>query len=91
MQSLEASYNKQLLEIRETRQKINTILDEIEKTTIKELDDKMANLKASLKTDVDNCSMLKNELKLLSDVIHGIVNKSRAELHLLQIRKVWKR
>ncbi|KAH3776079.1 hypothetical protein DPMN_177492 [Dreissena polymorpha] len=80
MQSFQISYNKQLDDIRQTRQKINAILDMIEKNTIKKLDDMMANLKASFKTDSDNCSKLKNELKQLSDAIHDIVDKGKAEL-----------
>ncbi|KAH3776086.1 hypothetical protein DPMN_177499 [Dreissena polymorpha] len=87
MQSSQVSYNKQLDEIRQTRQKINAILDKIEKNTIKELDDMMANLKASLKTDSDNCSKLKNELKQLSDAIHDIVDKGKAELAFIASKK----
>ncbi|KAH3824504.1 hypothetical protein DPMN_126341 [Dreissena polymorpha] len=87
MQSLQVSYNKQLDEIRQTRKKINTMLDEIEKTTIKELDAEMTTLKASLKTDLDNCSKLKNELKHLSDAIHDIVDKSKAELSFIASKK----
>ncbi|KAH3824495.1 uncharacterized protein LOC127832611 [Dreissena polymorpha] len=83
MQSLQVSYNKQLHEIHQTRKKINTMLDEIEKTTVKELDAEMTTLKASLKTDLDNCSKLKNELKHLSDAIHDIVDKSKAELSFI--------
>ncbi|KAH3768200.1 hypothetical protein DPMN_169412 [Dreissena polymorpha] len=87
MQSLQVSYNTQLHEIRQTRQKINTILDKIEKNTIKELEDKMTTLKASLKTDLDNCSKLKNELKHLSDAIHDIVDKGKAELSFIASKK----
>ncbi|KAH3776091.1 hypothetical protein DPMN_177504 [Dreissena polymorpha] len=87
MQSLQVSRNKQLDEIRQTRQKINAILDKIEKNTIKELDDKMTTLKASLKTDLDNCSKLKNELKHLSDAIHDIVDKGKAELSFIASMK----
>ncbi|XP_052230959.1 uncharacterized protein LOC127844604 isoform X3 [Dreissena polymorpha] len=87
MQSLQVSYNTHLHEIRQTRQKINTIFDKIEKNTIKELDDKMTSLKASLKTDLDNCSKLKNELKQLSDAIHDIVDKGKADLSFIASKK----
>ncbi|XP_052255542.1 uncharacterized protein LOC127861180 isoform X2 [Dreissena polymorpha] len=87
MQSLQVSYNKQLHEIRDSRQEINTILDEIEKNTIQELDGKMTSLRASVKTNVDNCSKLQNELKRLSDTIHDIVDKGKAELSFIASKK----
>ncbi|KAH3750258.1 uncharacterized protein LOC127847675 [Dreissena polymorpha] len=87
MQSLQVLYNKQLHEIGQTRQKINTILDEIEKTTLKELEDKMTSLKASVNTNVDNCSKLKNELTRLRDTIHDIVDKGKAELSFIASKK----
>ncbi|KAH3718053.1 hypothetical protein DPMN_060851 [Dreissena polymorpha] len=54
---------------------------------MKELDDKLASLKASVKTDADNCSKLKNELKQLNDAIHDIVDKSNAELTFIASKK----
>ncbi|XP_052247084.1 uncharacterized protein LOC127855482 [Dreissena polymorpha] len=87
MQSLQASYDKQVHEIRQTRQKMNTIFDEIEKTTMKELDDKMTSLKASLKTDVDNGSKLKNELNQISGAINDIVDNGKAELIFIASKK----
>ncbi|XP_052223446.1 uncharacterized protein LOC127839212 [Dreissena polymorpha] len=87
MQSLPASYTKQLHEIRQTRQKINAILDEMEKTTINELDERMTSLKASIKTDVDNCNKIMIKLKQLGDVIHDIVDKGKAELTFIASKK----
>ncbi|KAH3717135.1 hypothetical protein DPMN_059914 [Dreissena polymorpha] len=87
MQSLQASYDKQLYVIHDTRQKINSILDNIEKNTMKELDDKLASLKASVKTDADNCSKLKNELKQLNDAIQDSVDKGKAELTFIASKK----
>ncbi|KAH3718406.1 hypothetical protein DPMN_061210 [Dreissena polymorpha] len=87
MESLQASYNKQLHKIHDTRQKINTILDEIEKNTVKELDDKMTILKASIKTDVDNCSKVNNELNRLSDAMHDILDKGKVELLFIASKK----
>ncbi|KAH3749885.1 hypothetical protein DPMN_184400 [Dreissena polymorpha] len=91
MQSLQVSYNKQLNEIRDTRQKINTILDKIEQNTIKELEDKMASLNVSVQTNVDNCSKLQNELKRLSNTIHDIVDKGKAELLFIASKKCLKK
>ncbi|KAH3717361.1 hypothetical protein DPMN_060147 [Dreissena polymorpha] len=54
---------------------------------MKELDDKLASLKASVKTDADNCSKLKNELKQLNDAIQDIVDKGKAELTFIASKK----
>ncbi|KAH3718033.1 hypothetical protein DPMN_060831 [Dreissena polymorpha] len=54
---------------------------------MKELDDKLASLKASVKTDAENCSKLKNELKQLNDSIHDIVDKGKAELTFIASKK----
>ncbi|XP_052211973.1 uncharacterized protein LOC127831032 isoform X1 [Dreissena polymorpha] len=87
MQSLQVSYDKQLHEIHKTRKKINSILDKIEKNTMKELDDKLTNLKASVKTDTDNCSKLKNDLEQLSGAIHDVVDKGKVELSFIASKK----
>ncbi|KAH3778186.1 hypothetical protein DPMN_179639 [Dreissena polymorpha] len=54
---------------------------------MKELDDKLASLKESVKTDADNCSKLKNELKQLNDAIQDIVDKGKAELTFIASKK----
>ncbi|KAH3750225.1 hypothetical protein DPMN_184744 [Dreissena polymorpha] len=87
MQSLQVSYKKQLHEIGQARKRINIILDEMEKTTLKELEDKMMCLKASVNTNVENCSKLQTELKRLSDTIHDIVDKGKAELSFIASKK----
>ncbi|KAH3718410.1 hypothetical protein DPMN_061214 [Dreissena polymorpha] len=90
MQVLEASFNKQLHEIRETSQKMIAILDEMEKIFMIELADKMTSLNASLQTDLVNSSMLQNELKRLSEAIHDTVqsaDKGKAELAYIASKK----
>ncbi|XP_052235162.1 tripartite motif-containing protein 66-like isoform X2 [Dreissena polymorpha] len=87
IQSLKASYKKQLHEIGQTRQKINTILDEMEKTTMKELDARMTSLKASLKSDLDKIIKLKNETKQFGDAIHAIVDKGKEEIAFIASKK----
>ncbi|KAH3718404.1 hypothetical protein DPMN_061208 [Dreissena polymorpha] len=91
MQSLQVSYNEKLHEIRQTRQKINTILDEIENTTLKELDAKMTSLKAALNTELENCNKLKHELKRLSNAIENIIDKGKAELIFIASKKCLKK
>ncbi|XP_052245445.1 uncharacterized protein LOC127854442 [Dreissena polymorpha] len=87
MLTLQALYDKLLDEICDTRQTINIILDKIEKNTIQELDDKMTSLKASIKTDLDNCIKLKNELKQLSGAINDIIDKGKSELTFIASKK----
>ncbi|KAH3718076.1 hypothetical protein DPMN_060874 [Dreissena polymorpha] len=58
---------------------------------MKELDDKLASLKASIKTDADNCSKLKIELQQLRDSIHDIVDKGKAELSFIASKKCLKK
>ncbi|XP_052245616.1 E3 ubiquitin-protein ligase TRIM33-like [Dreissena polymorpha] len=87
MQSLQVSYNEELHELRQTRKKINTLFDEIEKNTLKELDDKMTRLKASLNNDMENCNKLKNELNRLSNAIENIIDKGKAELIFIASKK----
>ncbi|KAH3717258.1 uncharacterized protein LOC127855710 [Dreissena polymorpha] len=87
MQSLQVSYDKQLHEIHETRKQINSILDNIEQNTMKELDDKLTNLKASVKADTDNCSKLKNDLEQLSGAINDVVDKGKVELSFIASKK----
>ncbi|KAH3716710.1 hypothetical protein DPMN_059438 [Dreissena polymorpha] len=69
---------------------MNIILDKIEKNTIQELDDKMTSLKASIKTDLDICIKLKNELKQLSGAINDIIDKGKAELTFIASKKCLK-
>ncbi|KAH3841154.1 hypothetical protein DPMN_114612 [Dreissena polymorpha] len=87
MLTLQASYNKLLDEICDTRQTINIILDKVEKNTIQELDVKMTSLKASIKTDLDNCIKLKNDLKQLSGAINDINDKGKADLTFIASKK----
>ncbi|KAH3718293.1 hypothetical protein DPMN_061096 [Dreissena polymorpha] len=87
MQSLQVSYNEELHELRKTRKKINTLFDEIENTTLKELDDKMTRLKVSLNNDMENCNKLKNELNRLSNAIENIIDKGKAELIFIASKK----
>ncbi|KAH3717420.1 uncharacterized protein LOC127855740 [Dreissena polymorpha] len=57
---------------------------------MEELDDKLASLKASVKTDVDNCSKLKIELKRPNDATHDIVDKGKAERTFIASKKCLK-
>ncbi|KAH3718341.1 hypothetical protein DPMN_061144 [Dreissena polymorpha] len=47
----------------------------------------MTSLKAYVKTNSDNCSKLKHKLKRLSNSIHDIVDKGKAELTFIASKK----
>ncbi|KAH3799572.1 hypothetical protein DPMN_153183 [Dreissena polymorpha] len=53
MKSLQVSYEEMLKEIRSKRERINAALDELEKATLKEMDEVQASWNACLKFDVD--------------------------------------
>ncbi|XP_052267088.1 uncharacterized protein LOC127868936 isoform X2 [Dreissena polymorpha] len=59
------------------RRQINAHLDELEKATLKEMDELKASWNASLKFDVDTCSRLHTELTRLSDAIQEIGKKNK--------------
>ncbi|KAH3702504.1 hypothetical protein DPMN_077527 [Dreissena polymorpha] len=83
IQSVQSSYDEQLHKIQETRQKILAALDMLEKKTLREMKDTLRKLQASLKSDVDKCSTLENELKQLRDSIQVISDKSKQELSFI--------
>ncbi|XP_052255544.1 uncharacterized protein LOC127861182 [Dreissena polymorpha] len=83
IQSVQSSYDEQLRKIQETRQKILAALDMLEKKTLQEMKDTLTKLQASLKSDVDKCSTLGNELKQLRDAIQDISDKSKQELSFI--------
>ncbi|KAH3842485.1 uncharacterized protein LOC127876453 [Dreissena polymorpha] len=87
IKSVEDSFREQLQEVRDVRQKLNAALDELENVTMKELEDMRTALQAALKIDVDNCNRLKDELKQLSEAVHGLADKSMEELSFIAAMK----
>ncbi|KAH3836043.1 hypothetical protein DPMN_109412 [Dreissena polymorpha] len=83
IQSVQSSNDEQLHKIQETRQKILAALNMLEKKTLQEIKDTLTKLQASLKSDVDKCSTLGNELKQLRDAIQDISDKSKQELSFI--------
>ncbi|XP_052275453.1 uncharacterized protein LOC127874845 isoform X2 [Dreissena polymorpha] len=77
LKSLQVSHEEMLKEIRSKRERINASLDELEKATLKEMDEVKASWNASLKFDVDTCSRLYTELTCLSDAIQEIGKKNK--------------
>ncbi|KAH3832252.1 hypothetical protein DPMN_105533, partial [Dreissena polymorpha] len=72
LKKLQGSYDKAYDEIKVFRQKINDILDELERSTIYSLETLLQTMKQSLKTDTDKCSKATNGLKKISDAITNI-------------------
>ena len=87
IQSVESSYKQRLQEVSDVRHKLNAALDQLEKATLKELDNMGAALQASLKIDVDNCNKLKDKLKQLSEAVQDHADRSKAELSFIVERK----
>ncbi|XP_052234229.1 tripartite motif-containing protein 66-like [Dreissena polymorpha] len=82
------SFSELLQEVRDVRQKLNASLDELEKVTIKELEDARTAMKDSLKIDVDNCIRLKDELKQLTEAVQELDDKkNKEELSFIAGRK----
>ncbi|KAH3851456.1 hypothetical protein DPMN_093938 [Dreissena polymorpha] len=76
MKSLQVSYEERLKEMRGMREQINAALDELEKATLKEMDEGKASWNTSLKFDIDSCSRLHTELTHFSDAIKEIGKKN---------------
>ncbi|XP_052251560.1 uncharacterized protein LOC127858436 [Dreissena polymorpha] len=87
IQTVEGSLNEKLQEIRELRKKLNSALDELENTTLKELDEIRTTLQTSLKKHVECCSKLKDELQQLNEAVQGLCDKNKKELEFLASRK----
>ncbi|KAH3851933.1 hypothetical protein DPMN_094420 [Dreissena polymorpha] len=86
MKSLQVSYEERLKEVRSMRKRINATLDELEKTTLKELDEVKASWNASFKFDVDACSRLRIKLTHLNQTLQE-TGKKNAELAFIAYQK----
>ncbi|KAH3824551.1 hypothetical protein DPMN_126388 [Dreissena polymorpha] len=83
IQGVQSSFDEQLHKIQETREKVIAALNMLEKETLREMKDTLTTIQATLKSDVDKCATLQDELKQLGDAILEISNKSRQELSLI--------
>ncbi|KAH3749055.1 hypothetical protein DPMN_183545 [Dreissena polymorpha] len=87
IQFLEVSYTERLQEIQDMRNKLNATLDELENTTIKELDETRTTLQKSLKNNIDKCSRLKDELQQLGEAVQSLYEKSKKDIEFIASRK----
>ncbi|KAH3796034.1 hypothetical protein DPMN_149598 [Dreissena polymorpha] len=74
--SMHESYKKSAQDIYNFRQKINTALDELETMTTTNLDVAMITLESDLKTGIDNCSKVEEELNCFKNVMQDISEKN---------------
>ncbi|KAH3835114.1 hypothetical protein DPMN_108457 [Dreissena polymorpha] len=84
---LEVSCREQLREMKDLRTKLNAALDELENTTLKELDEIRIKLQTSLKKDLDNSRRLKDDLQTLSEAVNCLCDKSRKDIEFISSRK----
>ncbi|XP_052781940.1 E3 ubiquitin-protein ligase TRIM56-like [Mya arenaria] len=69
-------------EIKAIREKINDILDKMEKTTVQELDGLMADQELSIKKDMESCTHVDDELKSIMDDIQSKDSSSEPPLYI---------
>ncbi|KAH3720336.1 hypothetical protein DPMN_063233 [Dreissena polymorpha] len=86
MESLEKLYKKILEEINALRKTINDSLDKLEKYTKKELDTLLATMRASIQTDIKNCTESIKNITCLHEDLLKIKDKSEA-LSFIKYRK----
>ncbi|KAH3802568.1 hypothetical protein DPMN_156246 [Dreissena polymorpha] len=83
IQFVDISYSEKLQEIREMRKNLNAFLDKLEQSTLKELNDKRTTLQTSLKKDIENCRILKDELRHLGEAVHSLGVKSKKDIEFI--------
>ncbi|KAH3869841.1 hypothetical protein DPMN_033012 [Dreissena polymorpha] len=69
------------------RKKLNADLERLENSTLKELDEIKTALQTSLKKDIDNCRLLKDELQHLREAVQGLCDKSKKDIEFIASRK----
>ncbi|XP_052219825.1 uncharacterized protein LOC127837057 isoform X2 [Dreissena polymorpha] len=83
IQYVEELYCEKLQDIQDLRKKLNTALDALENTTLKQLDAIRYTLQTSLKKDIDNCSRLQDKLKQVSEAVNVLNYKSKKEIKFI--------
>ncbi|XP_052272267.1 uncharacterized protein LOC127872861 isoform X2 [Dreissena polymorpha] len=86
LKKLQDSYDIACVEIKALRQKINDILDELERNTIRDLDTLLHTRKQSLQSDTDTCLKAINSLKKIGDAINNI-EKGQKDISFIAYQK----
>ncbi|KAH3848013.1 hypothetical protein DPMN_090350 [Dreissena polymorpha] len=84
--SLQASYTARLQEIQEMRIEINLALDKLQNATLKEMNEKMDTLNASITINVDKCSAIVKDIERLSTTVTNLKN-TNDELSFIAYQK----
>ncbi|KAH3747069.1 hypothetical protein DPMN_181491 [Dreissena polymorpha] len=79
---LHGSYNEEIQKLLEMRRKINKLLDELETSTAKDMNDGLISLQNLLESDLKKCTRLQDELKQLHEAIQSITDKDTAEFFI---------
>ncbi|KAH3737272.1 hypothetical protein DPMN_043855 [Dreissena polymorpha] len=87
IQLIKGSYDEQLQKLTETRRNINAALDKIETNTKNEMVATMTKLEYSLKSNVEKCTRLQNELNRHREAIQEICNKDTPKLSFITSKK----
>ncbi|KAH3796440.1 hypothetical protein DPMN_150008 [Dreissena polymorpha] len=86
LKNLQESYQIALEELKATRKKIVDYLDDLEKKTIKELEQLFKNLQESYMSDIVSCKKVKNDLQYLSSCIRDIAGKNEQLTYISYIK-----
>ncbi|KAH3844737.1 hypothetical protein DPMN_086999 [Dreissena polymorpha] len=88
LKKLQDSYDKACDEIKTLRQKINDILDKLERKTTHDLDTLLHTVKQSLQSDTDTCLKAINSLKKIGDAMNNI-EKGPKDLSFIVYQKAF--
>ncbi|XP_052285978.1 uncharacterized protein LOC127881855 [Dreissena polymorpha] len=86
LKNLQDSYQIALEELKAIRKKIVDYLDDLEKKTIKELEQVLKILQESYMSDIDTCKKVKNDLQYLSGCIRDIAGKNEPLTYISYIK-----
>ncbi|XP_052809431.1 uncharacterized protein LOC128237892 [Mya arenaria] len=75
--SLIDSYKNIIAEVKALRKNINTILDQLERKTVEQLDRMMKDLEKSIKDDLETCAQMDHQLKTMIEKLQQITGKNK--------------
>ncbi|XP_052807642.1 uncharacterized protein LOC128236669 isoform X2 [Mya arenaria] len=71
------SYKNIIAEVKALRKNINTILDQLERKTVEQLDRMMKDLEKSIKDDLETCAQMDHQLKTMLEKLQQITGKNK--------------
>ncbi|WAR04884.1 hypothetical protein MAR_020253, partial [Mya arenaria] len=85
--SLKYSYKHIIAVIKAFRKEINTILDQLEKQTVKQLDSMMNDLEMCVKDDIESCANMHDKLKIMMEKYQLISVKHKVTTSYIAYRR----